>query len=129
MVRCLFNSSRNLGNDFLKINKVGKMKKTTRKIAMAFSFFLMIQPVMYADSLAAEITSLELELVKMETKVGDYADMPEAKLEAKKAKTKKELEKKRAKAKKQIKKSGKKIGNDAKKAGKDIGNAFKDIFD
>lgn len=105
------------------------MKKTTRKIAMAFSFFLMIQPVMYADSLAAEITNLELELVKMETKVGEYADMPEAKLEAKKAKTKKELKKKKDKAKKQIKKDGKKIGNDAKKAGKDIGNAFKNIFD
>lgn len=112
------------------------MKKSTKKIALVLSAFMMIQPVMFAgSSLAAEITELELELAKINTKTGEYKDMSEKKLEAKKAKVKKELEKKKEKAKKElsknkedIKKDAKKIGNDVKDAGKDIGNTFKDIF-
>lgn len=112
------------------------MKKSTKKIAMVLSALMMIQPVAFAESsLASEIASLEVELAKINTKAGEYKDMPEKKLEAKKAKVKKELEKKKAKAKKEmskdkenIKKDAKKIGNDVKDAGKDIGNTFKDIF-
>lgn len=112
------------------------MKKSTKKIALILSAFMMLQPVMFAkSSLASEITELELELAKINTKAGEYKDMSEKQLEAKKAKVKKELEKKKAKAKKEInnhskdiKEDAKDIGNSFKEAGKDIGHTFRDIF-
>lgn len=112
------------------------MKKSTRRIALALSVFMCLQPVMYSSTdIYSEITALELEIVKMETKVGDYSKMSDDEIEAKKAKTKKTLEKKKAKAKKQfekdkktIKKGAKEAGKDLKKAGQDIGHTFRDIF-
>ena len=125
------------------------MKKSTKKIAVLLSAIMFLQPVMFAvdSQLNKEIVALELELTKMKTKTGEYADMSEAALNRKIERTKKKLEKKKAKAKKEaekdaktlkkgakdagkdIKNAGKKAGKDLKKAGKDIGNAFKDIFD
>jgi len=110
--------------------------KLSKKIAIVMSAFILTQPVMFADAaLNKEIVSLELELVKMNTKTGEYANMPDAKIEKKKAKTKKTLEKKKAKAKKEadkdakaVKKDVKKAGKDIQKAGKDIGKGVKDIF-
>lgn len=119
------------------------MKKSTKKIAIALSIFMCLQPVMFAASdIYGEIAALEMELVKINTKAGEYADMSEKELEAKKQKTKKELEKKKAKAKKEfskdkdtIKKGAKDVGKELKgvgegfkEAGKDIGHTFKDIF-
>ena len=124
------------------------MKRTTRKIALALSAFMLLQPVMYAvdSQLNKDIIALELELTKMKTKTGEYADMSEAALNRKIDRTKKKLDKKKAKAKKEaekdkaamkkgakktgndIKDAGKKAGKELKEAGKDIGNTFKDIF-
>ena len=124
------------------------MKKSTRRIAIVLGAFMFLQPVMFAvdTELAKEIVALELELTKMKTRTGEYADMSEAALNRKINHTKKKLEKKKAKAKKEtekdkdsikkgvkdagkdIKDAGKKAGKDIKKAGKDIGDAFKDIF-
>ena len=97
-----------------------------------------IQPAMFAvdAALTKEIVALELELTKMKTRTGEYAEMSEAALNRKIDRTKKQLDKKKAKAKKEaekdaeaIKKGTKKAGKEIKKAGKDIGDAFKDIFD
>ena len=125
------------------------MKKSTRRIAIALGTIMFVQPLMFAvnSQLNKEIAALELELTKMKTKTGEYADMSEAALNRKIEHTKKKLDKKKAKAKKEaqkdaktikeatkeagkdIKNAGKKAGKDLKKAGKDIGDAFKDIFD
>ena len=125
------------------------MKKSTKKIAAVLAAIMFLQPVMFAvdSQLNKDIVALELELTKMKTKSGEYADMSEAALNRKIARTEKKLDKKKAKAKKEaekdakaikkgakeagkdIKDAGKKAGKDIKKAGKDIGNAFKDIFD
>ncbi len=114
------------------------MTKSTKKIALALSAIMFLQPAMFAvdTALTKEIVALEVELTKMKTKTGEYADMSEAALNRKIDRTKKKLEKKKAKAKKEaekdkesIKKGAKKAGKDIKDAGKDIGNAFKEIFD
>lgn len=132
------------------------MKKTTKKIALALSAMLLIQPLIFAydSQLSKEITELELEISKMKTKTGDYAKMSEKEIEKKLDKAQKELAKKKEQAKKEaekdkdaikkgakaagkelkeagkdIKEAGKEAGKDFKKAGKEIGNAFKDIFD
>ena len=114
------------------------MIKSTKKIALALSAIMFLQPAMFAvdTSLTKEIVALEVELTKMKTKTGEYADMSEAALNRKIDRTKKKLDKKKAKAKKEaekdkesIKKGAKKAGKDIKDAGKDIGNAFKEIFD
>lgn len=124
------------------------MKKSFRKIALVLGTFMFLHPVMFAvdTALAKEIVALELELTKMKTRTGEYADMSEASLNRKIDRTKKKLEKKKAKAKKEaekdkdavkkgakdagkdIKDAGKKAGKGIKKVGKDIGDAFKDIF-
>jgi len=110
--------------------------KLNKKIAIAMSAFMLVQPVILADAkLNKEIAALELELVKMNTKTGEYSGMSDAQIAEKKAKTKKTLDKKKAKAKKEadkvvkaVKKDVKKAGKDIQKAGKDIGNSVKDIF-
>ena len=113
------------------------MKKNIKKIAVFLFAIMFLQPVMFAidTALTKEIVALELELTKMRTRTGEYADMSEAALNRKIERTKKKLEKKKAKAKKEaekdaeaIKKGTKKAGKDLKNAGKDIGDAFKDIF-
>ena len=113
------------------------MGKSGMKIALVLSAFLAVQPVMYADAqLNKEIVALELEIVKMKTKVGDYAQMSDKQVEKKLAKAQKMLEKKKAKAKKEAEKDAEKVkknlknaGDDIKDAGKEIGDAFKTIFD
>ena len=113
------------------------MKKSTKKIAVALSALMLIQPVMFAvdSELNKEIIALELELTKMKTRTGEYADMSEAALTRKIERTKKKLDKKKAKAKKEaekdketIKEGAKKTGKELKEAGKEIGNTFKEIF-
>lgn len=113
------------------------MKKSTKKIAIALSVFMCLQPVMFAvdSDLNKDIVALELELTKMKARAGEYADMSEEALNRKIDRTKKTLEKKREQAKKEAKKDTqtfkkgvKKAGNDIKDAGKEIGNTFKDIF-
>jgi flagellar biosynthesis/type III secretory pathway protein FliH len=121
----------------------------TKKIALALSAVMFLQPVMFAvdSALTKEIVALELELTKMKTRTGEYADLSEAALERKITRTKKQLDKKKAKAKKEaqkdaeaikkgtkkagedIKDAGKKAGKELKDAGKEIGNTFKEIFD
>lgn len=121
----------------------------TKKIALALSAIMFLQPVMFAvdSALTKEIVALELELTKMKTRTGEYADLSEAALERKITRTEKQLDKKKAKAKKEaqkdaeaikkgtkkagkdIKDAGKKAGKDLKDAGKEIGNTFKEIFD
>ena len=114
------------------------MIKSTKKIALALSAIMFLQPAMFAvdTALTKEIVALEVELTKMKTKTGEYADMSEAALNRKIDRTKKKLDKKKAKAKKEaekdkesIKKGAKKAGKDIKDAGKDIVNYFKEIFD
>lgn len=114
------------------------MKKSTKKIAIALAALMTIQPAMFAvdTALTKEIVALEVELTKMKTRTGEYAEMSEAALNRKIDRTKKQLDKKKAKAKKEaekdaetIKKGTKKAGKEIKKAGKDIGDAFKEIFD
>ena len=80
----------------------------SKKIALALSVFLALQPAVFAvdAALTKEIVTLELELTKMKTKSGEYADLSE-----------------------DIKDAGKKAGKELQEAGKDIGNAFKEIFD
>lgn len=100
------------------------------------SIFMLAQPVIFADAaLNKEIVALELELVKINTKTGEYANMSDAQLTKIKAKTQKTLDKKKAKAKKEadkdvndVKKDVKKAGKDIQKAGKDIGKTVKNIF-
>ena len=124
------------------------MKKSTRRTAIALSALMFFQPAIFAvdSALTKEIVALELELTKMKTHVGEYADMSEAALNRKISRTEKQLEKKKAKAKKEaekdkeaikkgtkdagkdIKDAGKKAGKELKEAGKEIGNTFKDIF-
>ncbi len=110
----------------------------SKKIALALSVFLALQPAVFAvdAALTKEIVALELELTKMKTRTGEYADMSEAALNRKIERTKKQLDKKKAKAKKEvekdaatIKKGTKKAGKELKNAGKEIGDAFKEIFD
>ena len=115
----------------------GKNMKLNKKIALLFSAFVITQPVVFAESnVLKEIAVLELELVKLNTKTGEYSDWSDAKIDAKIKKTKKELEKKRAQAKKEAeqdikkaKKSLKNAGNDVQNAGKEVGNAVKNFFD
>ena len=121
----------------------------TKKIALALSAIMFLQPVIFAvdSALTKEIVALELELTKMKTRTGEYADLSEAALERKITRTEKQLDKKKAKAKKEaqkdaeaikkgtkkagkdIKDAGKKAGKELKDAGKEIGNTFKEIFD
>ncbi len=121
----------------------------TKKIALELSAVMFLQPVMFAvdSALTKEIVALELELTKMKTRTGEYADLSEAALERKITRTEKQLDKKKAKAKKEaqkdaeaikkgtkkagedIKDAGKKAGKELKDAGKEIGNTFKEIFD
>ena len=121
----------------------------TKKIALALSAIMFLQPVMFAvdSALTKEIVALELELTKMKTRTGVYADLSETALERKNTRTEKQLDKKKAKAKKEaqkdaeaikkgtkkagedIKDAGKKAGKEFKDAGKEIGNTFKEIFD
>lgn len=109
----------------------------SKKIALALAAIMTIQPAMFAvdTALTKEIVALELELTKMKTKAGEYANLSEAALNRKIERTKKQLEKKKAKAKKEakkdadaIKKGTKKAGKEIKDAGKEIGNTFKEIF-
>ena len=121
----------------------------SKKIALALSAVMFLQPAIFAvdSALTKEIVTLELELTKMKTRTGEYADMSEAALNRKISRTKKQLDKKKAKAKKEaekdaaaikkgtkkagedLKDAGKKAGKELQEAGKDIGNAFKEIFD
>ena len=125
------------------------MKKITKKLAIAFTSIMFLQPVVFAvdAALTKEIVALEVELTKMKTRTGEYSELSEAALNRKIERTQKQLDKKKAKAKKEsekdkeaikdgakqvgkdIKDAGKQAGKGLKKAGKDIGNAFKDIFD
>ena len=112
------------------------MKKSIRRIALAMSVFLCLQPVFALDAqLNKEIVALELELTKMKTRAGEYSEMSEAALTRKMNRTKKKLDKKKEKAKKEaqkdaerIKKGAKKTGKELKEAGKEIGDTFKDLF-
>ena len=113
------------------------MKKSTRKIALALSAFMLLQPVMYAvdTQLTKDIIALELEITKMKTKTGEYAGMSDAAINRRIARTTKKLDKKKAKQKKELEKDKKRIkdgtkkaGKEIKDAGKEIGNTFKDIF-
>ena len=121
----------------------------SKKIALALSAVMFLQPAIFAvdSALTKEILALEVELTKMKTHTGEYADMSEAALNRKIERTEKALEKKKAKAKKEaekdkdaikkgtkeagkdIKDAGKKAGKELKEAGKNIGNTFKEIFD
>ncbi len=121
----------------------------SKKIALALSALMFLQPAMFAvdSALNKEIVALELELTKMKTRVGEYADLSEAALQRKIERTEKDLKKKKEKAKKEaakdaeaikkgtkeaskdIKKGAKKAGKEIKKAGKEIGDTFKEIFD
>ena len=114
------------------------MKRTNKKIALALSAIMCLQPVMYAvdGQLNKEIIALEVELTKMKTKIGEYSDMSEAELNKKIEKTEKKLDKKKKKLKKEagkdkerIKEGAKATGKELKEAGKEIGDTFKDIFD
>ena len=99
--------------------------KKTRIIAAALAVFMAMSSVVYADAaLNKEIIALELEIVKMETKTGEYAGMSDKQLDKKKAKAKKDLEKKKAKAKKEAEKDKEALKKDIKKTGKDIKKAF-----
>ncbi len=120
----------------------------TKKIAIILSAVMFLQPLMFAvdSALTKEILALELELTKMKTRAGEYADLSEAALNRKIERTEKELNKKKEKAKKEaskdaeaikkgtkkagkeIKDAGKKAGKGIKEAGKEIGDTFKDIF-
>ena len=113
------------------------MKNLSKKIAVVLAAIMFIQPAMFAldTALTKEIVALELELTKMKTHAGEYANMSETALNRKIERTKKQLEKKKAKAKKEsekdkkaIKEGTKKAGDDIKKAGEEIGNTFKDLF-
>ncbi len=119
-----------------------------KKIALVLSVITLLQPAIFAvdSDLTKDIVALELELTKMKTHAGEYAELSEAALNRKIERTEKELEKKKAKAKKEaskdkeaikkgtkeagkdIKEAGKKAGKDLKEAGKEIGNTFKEIF-
>lgn len=121
----------------------------SKKIALALSAVMFLQPAIFAvdSALTKEIVALEVELTKMKTHTGEYADMSEAALNRKIERTEKQLDKKKAKAKKEaekdkdaikkgtkeagkdIKDAGKKAGKELKEAGKEIGNTFKEIFD
>ena len=114
------------------------MRKSVRKIAIILGIFMFLQPAMFAvnAALTKEIIALEVELTKMKTRAGEYAELSEAALNRKIARTQKKLDKKKAKAKKEaekdkeaIKKGTKKAGKELKEAGKEIGNTFKEIFD
>ena len=61
------------------------MKRSTKKIALALSAIMCLQPVMYAvdGQLNKEIIALEMELTKMKTHIGEYSDMSEAELNKK----------------------------------------------
>lgn len=120
----------------------------TKKIAIILSAIMFLQPLMFAvdSALTKEILALELELTKMKTRAGEYADLSDAALNRKIERTEKELNKKKEKAKKEaskdaeaikkgtkkagkeIKDAGKKAGKGIKEAGKEIGDTFKDIF-
>lgn len=108
------------------------MKKSIKCLLLAISLGLAAQPLMYADSqLHKEIISLELELVKMKTKRGEYASMSEKELNKKIQKAEKELEKKRAEADKEAEAEMEKTKENLKKAGEDVkeaGKEFKDNF-
>lgn len=111
--------------------------KLNKKAALILSAFVLTTPMTFAASnLAQEITALELELTKMNTKVGEYADMSDAKLEKLKTKTKKTLEKKKKKAKKELEKKAKsakdkleETTDSIKDTGKSIGDAFSSFFE
>ncbi|MBQ1710001.1 MAG: hypothetical protein II032_02685 [Treponema sp.] len=111
--------------------------KLSKKAAFVLGAFLLSTPMIFADSkLNKEIASLELELTKMNTKIGEYADMSEAKLTKLKEKTKKTLNKKKAAAKKELEKDTKKAkknlkeaGNSIKDAGKEVGKTVSNFFD
>lgn len=92
------------------------MKKTTRRIALAFSIFMCLQPVMYAvdAELNKEIVALELELTKMKTRIGEYSDMSDAQLNKKS----KRLRRKSIRKRKSSRKKQKKIKKKLKKAQK-----------
>ena len=92
------------------------MKKSTKKIALALSAIMCLQPVMYAvdGQLNKEIIALEVELTKMKTRIGEYSDMSEAELSKKIEKTQKKIEKKKKKSTQKLKK----IQSGSKKAQK-----------
>ena len=82
--------------------------KLSKKAAFVLGAFLLSTPMIFADAkLNKEIASLELELAKMNTKSGKYADMSETELTKLKEKTKKTLSQKRAEAKKELEKDTK----------------------
>ncbi len=84
--------------------------KKTKIMAATLAVFMAMSSVVYADAaLNKEIIALELEIVKMETRTGDYSKMPEKQLEKKKAKAKKEAEKDKEALKKDLDKTGKDI--------------------
>ena len=120
------------------------MKRSTKKIALALSAIMYLQPVMYAvdGQLNKEIIALEMELTKMKTHIGEYSDMSEAELNKKIEKTQKKIDKKKKKLKKEAEKDKERIkegakatgkelkeaGKELKDAGKEIGDTFKDLF-
>ena len=54
----------------------------TKKIALALSAIMFLQPAMFAvdSALTKDIVALELELTKMKTRAGEYADLSESAL-------------------------------------------------
>lgn len=111
--------------------------KLNKKILFISAIFVIIQPVIFAKAnLVKEIAALELELLKLNTKTGEYSQWSEEKIQAKIKKTKKTLEKKQEKLKKETAKDAekaneslKKAGNNLKEAGKEFGNAVKEFFE
>ena len=113
------------------------MKKSTKKIALALSAIMCLQPVMYAVD-----GQLNKEIIALETRIGEYSDMSEAELNRKIEKTQKKIEKKKKKVKKEAEKDKERIkdgakstgkelkeaGKELKEAGKEIGDTFKDLF-
>lgn len=110
--------------------------KLNKKAALLLSAFLVAAPVAFANGkLNKEIAQLEMELVKMETKAGEYKDCSEIKLAREKDKTRIKLDKKKKQAKKEAEKAAKKAkkglkkaGEEIKEAGKTVGEAFGDFF-
>ena len=106
------------------------MKRSTKKIALALSAIMCLQPVMYAvdGQLNKEIIALEMELTKMKTHIGEKT---QKKIDKKKKKLKKEAEKDKERIKEGAKATGKELkeaGKELKDAGKEIGDTFKDLF-
>ena len=92
------------------------MKNLSKKIAVVLAAIMFVQPAMFAldTALTKEIVALELELTKMKTHAGEYANMSEAALNRKIERTKKKLKKIRTPSKKAQRKQEKILSRPAK---------------